>query len=740
MSHVIENALFYDDVEALRREFRASLGRDSLLQLSEMAAFYILGSEPFARLLAEALRVAELAASLVKPEEMARAVVGQPMNNQYPQLHELISGPFDADKMDYMARDAKMCGVPVVTDFTRLTQKVRAALVSSHDLPPELGRLVDACGSTGHLIIGIASSGAATLDEVALGRSLMFDKIYRHHKVRAAEAMVASICSRALIYLHENPAMVPFALNDEQLLDITVEWLEAHALQDGQERADMFSTAADIADRLRKRDLFVRAFAFASVLPNNDYRGAEEQRVAFDQLFRAAGDPESRAEVIASIAANTREIAGLANLSGTLDRYGDLEAYIALDPPANKTIDRKPDPSRAYLIDSVGQLAPVDRIQADTRAWVDAYVNVRDLGYVFAPRDIADLVHVATEVVFRTEFELRVPRGHQAYSRHDPAIVDKLKRTLQAENFYQNKPRDLEPVPGRLLKADVVPWLGRIRARLSGYAGPVTEQESGRVSESKLNDGRLLDWLAQFPEDLIDCALIVLENIQFLGRDEVAVALNAFHLSRPEVTTAALTSLGAPKDGSSVLTYFANDLASAINWTVRTLEDALISGDPIIFVDDLLGTGRSAMNILAGWLGETAPDPLDEERPPLEERLRDLLRKTPLHFIFLASLSGGKAYLEQGLDKLGLTGTVFVANEGASVETIQSLSVKYPQLPWEDFRNFAGRVGYEVLLDKRAKPEDWREQRKLGYGNEGVIRLSAFNTPTATLTAVWKAG
>lgn len=738
MSHVIENALFNDeDVEQLRREFRDYLDRDSLLQLSEMAAHYILASGAFGELVAEALRVAGQPENAINPREMAAAVVGERMQDRYPQLHELISGPFDADKMDYMARDAKMCGVPVVTDFTRLIQKVRAVEVNNSHLPAELARVVKDDENAQHLVLGVARSGAATLDEVAFGRSLMFDKIYRHHKVRAAEAMVAGICSRALHYLSSDPALIPFKLNDEQLIDITVQWLEASAVRDDGSRAAGFATAADIAQRLRDRDLFVRAFAFATVMPEDGYRGADEQRVAYDDLVRASGDTELRPQLIQAIADTVREIASLVGREDVLTGYPDLEAYISVDPPANKTIDQKPDPSRAYLLDPDGAVVPVDRAQADTRAWADAYVNVRDLGYVFAPRELADFVHVATESVFRTLFGLRVPRGMHAYSRVNPTAADTLKRDLLEAGFYVDKPRDIEPVPIRLTRSDVKKRLVGIKERLSGYSGPLpVDQENGKVQESKLTDDRLRDWLAQFPNDLIDCALIMLENMQFLGREEVNRALAHFRTEHPEVEDAVLSLLGEPKDGASVLTYFALDAG----WTAMNLDAALLSGKPIVFVDDLLGTGRSSVNILCGWLGVDPPDPLDEGRGELSARERELLQNTSLHFVFLAELDEGREYLATNLQALGLTGTVDVLSKAATVESIDAVAARHPNYPWKEFKEFCSRVGVEVLLDDREKPQEWREQRALGYGNHGLLVVSAFNTPTATTTALWKNG
>ena len=49
-------------------------------------------------------------------------------------MNELVAGPFDADKLDYMTRDAMMSGVPVVVDIPRLVLKARAVRVPESEL------------------------------------------------------------------------------------------------------------------------------------------------------------------------------------------------------------------------------------------------------------------------------------------------------------------------------------------------------------------------------------------------------------------------------------------------------------------------------------------------------------------------------------------------------------------------------------------------------------------------------
>ena len=129
-----------------------------------------------------------------------------------PLLHELISGPFDADKLDYMTRDAHMTGVPVVTDIRRLVQKVTRCERVEGNLRYEIAATVEE--REHYVVTGIAFSGGRTVDELILGRTLQQDKLYRHHKVRAIEAMVASLYRQLADIESDRAPMMPYELLD----------------------------------------------------------------------------------------------------------------------------------------------------------------------------------------------------------------------------------------------------------------------------------------------------------------------------------------------------------------------------------------------------------------------------------------------------------------------------------------------------------------------------------------------
>jgi len=93
-------------------------------------------------------------------------------------LRGLVSGSLDLDKMEYLRRDARFCGVPYgEVDVDRLLQ----GLV----LLPEPG--------TGRLEVGVQEKAVSALESLLFAKYQMFRNVYWHHGVRAATAFYKRI-------------------------------------------------------------------------------------------------------------------------------------------------------------------------------------------------------------------------------------------------------------------------------------------------------------------------------------------------------------------------------------------------------------------------------------------------------------------------------------------------------------------------------------------------------------------
>jgi HD superfamily phosphohydrolase len=88
-------------------------------------------------------------------------------------LAGLVSGSLDLDKIDYLSRDAHMCGVPYGTvDVDRLLSSL--ALVQHPDGSREMG---------------VQEKGVSALESLLFGKYQMYRNVYWHHAARSATCM-----------------------------------------------------------------------------------------------------------------------------------------------------------------------------------------------------------------------------------------------------------------------------------------------------------------------------------------------------------------------------------------------------------------------------------------------------------------------------------------------------------------------------------------------------------------------
>lgn len=743
MSHVSENALMnVEECEDLRLEFADEQGREDP-KLSEIVAWLILESPAFEQLLESAASTHREHALPADPLTMVKRMInGLPVPGRVPLLHELISGPFDADKCDYMTRDAAMTGVPVVTDIPRLIRKVRAVTRPLSQLPDEIAAAVHAADETQtYTVIGVERSGARTLDELMLGRTLLFDKIYRHQKVRAAEVMVTSLLLELAAATNKSALMLAYELADEHLLD-----LDALQLVDTQ-RLDVvqgeMAVARDLSRRLRDRDLFVRAFAFAEYMPDDPYREDSQHKLGIQSLFEAATDSDLRGSLVRDIASVTADILARLGKEQLLDSVPgrDLKPYLWLDPPAAVSpVTTATDAGRAYLVNGTDRVSSFRSQFVGTRGWADAYLLTRDVGYVFTTRELAPYVYLASESVVRRRFGVRIPASVRAYAKEVGHLLDELRRELLESGFYDGAPFDLRPVPRILQRGDAGRRLDAVVRALGGYYGPDVSVETR--GKGRIDTRHVRDWALQFQgEELVDAALRAAESIRLLGRAELSAALGGFVSENPEFSGGSLCPLGSTQDSSAVQVYYANDTARQCGLVTRSLLEALNSDGPIVFVDDFSGSGVQAANIVSGWLGLEPVRDLGETRelklsPPLQVELRQ--RK--LAFMFVAALDEGHYFLRQHLTQIELQDSIVWRHIAEStLPTIYDETLHADGPGKEEVVGSLRRIG-EALLLSQGRAAEWASDRALGYGNRGLLVTFPYNTPSQTLTCLWAPG
>lgn len=742
MSHVSENALESEyDVQSFKLAFTDKVGSGiEEPKLSEIAAYYLIGSPAFRELLKVAR---ELSDDSEFPQDAANSmqnvVIGLSYWDDFPLLHEIITGPFDADKLDYMTRDAFMSGVPVVVDIPRLVQKVRAVRLLQNELPPTVKPKVKG-GLPNYSFVGIDLSGGRTLDELMIGRSLLFDKIYRHQKVRAAEVMVQSLLSRLKKLSGKDPVLIAYWLTDEELMNINENAICSLVEREltAEDKVDV-SIACDIAGRLRDRRLLVRCLAVASSMPYDAYAETEEHKTGLGKLLHEMRNPDSQAELRTSLAEETENILQRLGQAGLLSKIpgGRLEPYIWISPP--KPPSEGSDVTRAYLIAGERKVLPFRDDAPETSRWADAYILTRDLGYIFAPDEFSKYVFLGAEKLLRTKYGIHIPSSMLAYSKQDFEGIDDIRRSLHSSGYYGECPRDIWPMPSRLLMADIDDRLEGIVKKLSGYQGYVSDLDS--PDKGIIHPNRIKDWLRQFEqEDMVEAAVSLLEGVRLIGRSDIVRVLDSLLQQRAEFRGCFLCTLGLPKDSSAVVTYYGADMMGKYNIRPAKIEETNVSQEPIVFVDDFVGSGRQVVSILETWFECPKTVDLGEERgTPLPKPTQELLRKRKLAFVFSAGWSDGVEFLENKIKQLGLDALVRLGITEEKLPTAFNTGIFKSSDIKSHFLSLCTQIGMELMSSSGNDPNR-ACGRCLGYGNRANLVIFPYNTPTQTITCLWAEG
>ena len=175
----------------------------------EQVAHPLITSGPVARVLRDALGDSA-------PEEVFALITGRSTD----ALQGLISGSLDLDKIEYLKRDATMCGVPYgEIDVDRLLNSL--VIVQTPDRTTRM--------------IGVHEKGLSALESLLFAKYQMYRNVYWHHAVRSATAMYKRLVAVALDSGHVAANTVAQFTDEGLLVHLDVPSLpaEARAMLDG---------------------------------------------------------------------------------------------------------------------------------------------------------------------------------------------------------------------------------------------------------------------------------------------------------------------------------------------------------------------------------------------------------------------------------------------------------------------------------------------------------------------------
>src|SRR4051812_4981734 len=222
------------------RDLTSGVDADECRIARYAALLHDIGHYPFSHALEEigALHHEEVARPLITSGEIA-GILRRELGADAPErimdlirglsaspLQGLISGSLDLDKIEYLKRDAFMCGVPYgEIDVERLTNSM----------------LLVRDPQSGNEVLGVREKGLSALESLLFAKYQMYRNVYWHHGVRSATAMYKRMVEDALRSRAVDAELLP-SYTDEGLLN----------------RLEQASPSS-LLDALRTRRLYKRA-------------------------------------------------------------------------------------------------------------------------------------------------------------------------------------------------------------------------------------------------------------------------------------------------------------------------------------------------------------------------------------------------------------------------------------------------------------------------------------------------
>jgi deoxynucleoside triphosphate triphosphohydrolase SAMHD1 len=652
-----------------------------------------------------------------------------------PFLSEIISGPLDVDKLDYIPRDCYMAGVPMPVDVDRLMEKIHVVTVPAGTIP-EYCEETNLEPDSSIQVLAVQTTGSRAFEELVISRFLLYEKLYYHQKIRAIEGTVVNALE---ILKAERPEFARIGtylkLSDDEFL--LQHW-------PGQStNSTTLTTAKNLVKSVIDRNPFVRCYAFGPGLVN----GLEPDSAEFRARWKTF-EPTVRAKRSDHWYAFRKRIADrareLLRFNGQIPLADALsEELIVVDLPPVQGIAEK---TKFFVGDEQFGVTPFfTRFRVER--WAEAYETQHTIGYVYTEPEFAVAVYFAVRDLIESEHQLNFDDASWTRTKLKSSDLVGFSRAVSAKDPKHIPFAEPQFVVQRRLFADRNEQKLQI---IDGYANLITEL-ADRFKTFESHDGTRISgptirsWLLQFSTNEIPLAVQALSAIKYWGRSALSDAL-AFSVSGRYPNGFQALGIGAATSSAHHLTYFWNDVRNSLNSEVRVISAAaeIDTKLPLVIYDDNVGSGGQAGTIFSQWFGITNQDSdLDEKHAePLNPDELAKLTATPILLVFATGFRSGLARIQQRLAELTKNSEIHgLIIDPADLSCFRPAARVFSE-PRDASRaeeSFA-RAGRIAIFD-RALVRNWSAEktndRILGYGNAGGLTIFYYNVPTTTLTALW---
>jgi len=330
----------------------------------EVLSCLIVTSDPFREFLS---KINDKFGLSLQADRIAAAIAGDGTPETQFEI-DIINGPFDVDKLDYVMRDGRLIGLPIAVDLHRLF----TAMDVTTD-PAEHRRKLT-----------VDLRGEITLEQIIFGKMTLFSSVYQHHKARACDCLLKGVFE----YVRNHDAPLTGGNRLESPADF-LSMTDDVLAQEGQRIKTEHPILHDLLHGLAYRRLPKRALAVAPDFVMGNWKSGRI-RDFFDLRFNTSEHRRKQRELAQRILAESK-----------VDCPVELVWLDLPKPPSLKegveTATKLPGGELCML----NELFGVDQ-------WAEHYEQHKWMGHVFAPAEHVQSVSQAARSVLDSEYGLKL--------------------------------------------------------------------------------------------------------------------------------------------------------------------------------------------------------------------------------------------------------------------------------------------------------------------------------------------
>ncbi len=716
---------------------------DDNVSLHEMISVMLVNS-PAVKILLKKIGLSLTDLTIKNDEEVTEVteyisclILGQANDSHLLPFYQIINGPIDADKCDYLSRDSHATNVPVAVDIFRLIHKLNIDKGSLPEGFPDT-KLWEGNRNEQMYYPTIKSSAVEALNQLFMARSIMYNSVYYHQKVRTAETMLRKVLEEL------DQLGVPMTSNFKEIMLTTDDLFGDYCFDVLKEtpgiNINQLKVVTAQLKKINQRCLLKRACSVDVEnirIMNRD----EKTEYYFDRDVFMLSDLNAIKELEKETKEQYTEICRLLKVKDSYERL-----FFIMDFPKVVLSDSIPNIIVSYGNGNTKNYSEIFQ----TGTWIESKESRKREHYLVTDCEYRELAFLALQKALFNKYGVYLNNGAAICSKVETEKIEQRRKRLLAKGFYDDAMLLVSDILLRNYENDIK----KICEKYQTYQGKdgkiITEEGVKNFLEQFLQ----MNLKEEESQCLLEGVISILLQGMYINRESFVQGIGqAFKQLGDASHKLYVCPLGGMSDSGVHLSYYLNDLvADEMNLSIySSLQEVLKAssqGDKIVFFDDGAYSGKQVSAILAEYMNVPLEERMVKEChvSPLSDDEKKMLQERNIYIAYMCFNSDNKEMIISEARKVGIQ-IIDIKYMYDMMEKIFESESKYliDDKQRTLVKECLNKIGLQILTTVKTEGEKYKEgwprerveQAALGYNDAQQFVITEASVPTYTITPFW---